>query len=116
MKDVCVSFFEWLFSILSDFLVTIIDSVLGVFLTIFDSIFGYIVDFFNDSRFEKSGASFFSTIYSKVSHFNLTFNIIYWVVGVFLGLYVFKNIIIPLYIAVVDKVAEFISSQFNMLD
>lgn len=116
MTDIANGFFEWLFSILSNFLVTIIDSVLGVFLDIFDSLFGYIVDFFTDSRFERSGASFFSTIYSKVSHFNFTFNIIYWVVGLFLGLYIFKNVIIPLYIAIVDTVADFISSQFNMLD
>lgn len=106
MNDVANGIIDTVLGLLSEFIGTVIDNVLGIFLDIFDILFGYIMDFFTDSRFENSGASFFNTIYSKVSNFNFTFNIVYWVVGIFLGLYVFKNFIIPLIIAIYDDVVD----------
>ena len=106
MTELLDSFLEYIISALTSFAGIIIASIFSILQLIFDKCYNYIVLVFTDSYFETAGSDFFETIFNKTQGLSLSFNIVYWVVGLFLVLFVVKNVIFPLITLVIDNIHD----------
>lgn len=116
MSNVSDSILEFIISNLCAFLGVIVQSIFSILHNIFNIFFPYFQAVVNDSYIEDIGSNFFDTIFNKVKGFSFSFNIIYWVVGVYIAFFILKNIAFPIISALIDNVHDLFLSWFNPLD
>lgn len=99
-------FLSWVIQNLTSVIGVVFASIFELLHMIFDYLYGYIVAFFTDSYFSDVGYNFFNTIYTKTRSISFSFNMVYWVVGLTLCMYVVKRVVFPLISSVIDNIHD----------
>lgn len=104
--DIIGNFISWVLEHILAFFSAVMETIHNCFGDLFNTIYYYILEFLSSSSFESIGSDFFGVIYSRSQRFTFSFNIIYWLVGLYIGLFVLRRFIIPIIIAIVDDLID----------
>lgn len=96
---------EWVLSKLGGLLSTAVSVVFGFFYDLFKYIYIGIKDFISDSYFADVGEDFFNFI-SSFFNGSISFNIVFWAVGLFLVFFVLRRIALPFIVALIDSLID----------
>lgn len=97
---------DYILMYLLGFFQSITDTVFALFGDFFKTIYDYLVQFFTFSSFETVGQEFFSTILDRSQSDIFSINIVYWIVGLMLCIFVFKHFVLPLVVSLVDDIVD----------
>ena len=106
MTGLISDFLDYIMTFLLGFFQSITDTVFALFGDFFKVIYDYIIEFFTFSSFEYVGQEFFGTIMDSSSAKLFSFNIVYWIVGLMLCIFVFKRFVLPLIVSLVDDLVD----------
>ena len=116
MDNVSDSILEFIISNLCAFIGVIVQSLFSIIHNIFEILYPKLQIMFTDSYVEDIGSNFFDTVFSKAKNISLSFNVIYWIVGVYISIFIIKHIAFPIIVALVDNVHDLFISWINPAD
>lgn len=104
--DIVSEFYDWVLTFILGFFQASTDTIFTFFGDFFEKIYSYLVEYLTIGNFETIGEDFFGIIFSKSQGLSFSFNLIYWLVGLMLCIFVFRRFVIPLIVAVVDDLID----------
>lgn len=104
--DIVSEFLDWVLTFILGFFQATTDTIFSFFGDFFEKIYSYLVEYLMYGNFETIGEDFFGIIFKKSEGFTFSFNVVFWLVGLMLCIFVFKRVVIPLLIAVVDDLID----------
>lgn len=104
--DIVTEFLEWVLTFVLGFFQAATDTIFSIFGDLFEEIYGYLVELLMYGNYENVGENFFGIVFKKADNFAFSFNVVYWLVGLMLCIFIFKRIVLPLIVAVVDDLID----------